>query len=99
MRRAKIPKASQLNGAATQSQSATQASANTNGASTPSASQSQGQNGMNGAGAIAVSKEWTGGPDGLPDVRIPESAVEVGVDFLKDRMRDVVEVVDDDELE
>lgn len=96
MRRAKIPKASQLNGSGL---TIPQGSANFNGASTPSASQSQGQNGMNGAGAIAVSTEWIGGPDGLPDVRIPESAVEVGVDFLKDKMRDVVELVDDDELE
>lgn len=90
MRRAKIPKSSQANGTTSQDQKAS-----TNGTSTPTASQSQGQQN----GAIAVSKEWTSGPDGLPDIRIPESAVEVGVEFLKEKMRDVVEIVDDDELD
>ncbi|KAJ4526183.1 hypothetical protein HRR83_001372 [Exophiala dermatitidis] len=53
-------------------------------------------NGLNGSQAIALSKEWSGGPDGLPDVSIPEATVEVGVDFLKERIKDAVEPVDDD---
>ncbi|KAK5044614.1 hypothetical protein LTR84_010628 [Exophiala bonariae] len=53
-------------------------------------------NGVNGNGAIPVSKEWSGGPDGLPDVRIPETTVEVAVEFLKDRIKDVVQPIDDD---
>ncbi len=43
-----------------------------------------------------MSKEWTSGPDGLPDVRVPESVVDVGVDFLKDKIKDVCYEVDDD---
>lgn len=88
MRRAKIPKSStSANG---------QAGTMTNGTSTPTASQN-GPGGMNGAGAITVSKEWSGGPDGLPDVRIPEVTVDAGVDFLKEKIKDVVEVVDEDD--
>lgn len=34
------------------------------------------------------------GPDGYPDVRIPLKTVEEGVDFLKARVKDVVEVVE-----
>ncbi|KAK4936289.1 hypothetical protein LTR10_022817 [Elasticomyces elasticus] len=51
---------------------------------------------VNGNGAIVLSKEWSGGPDGLPDVRIPESVVATGVDFLKEKIKDVVEPVEDD---
>lgn len=47
--------------------------------------------------AIALSKEWNGGPDGLPDVRVPEATVEVGVEFLRQRIKDVVEVVEDED--
>jgi hypothetical protein len=39
------------------------------------------------------------GQDGLPDVRIPLKAVEEGVEFLKARVRDVVEVVEPEALE
>ena len=49
-----------------------------------------------GNNAIVLSKEWSGGPDGLPDVRIPEVTVEAGVEFLKERIKDVVEPVDED---
>lgn len=59
-----------------------------NGTSTPTA--------VNGNQAIAVSKEWSGGPDGLPDVRIPEPVVQAAVELLKDRIKDVVVPVDDD---
>jgi hypothetical protein len=55
-----------------------------------------GAGGMTGNNAIALSKEWSGGPDGLPDVRIPEVTVEIGVDFLKEKIKDVVEPVEDD---
>lgn len=66
-------------------------SAKINGTSTPT-----GSGGASGNNAIAVSKEWSGGPDGLPDVRIPESTVQAGVEFLKERIKDVVVPVDDD---
>jgi hypothetical protein len=39
------------------------------------------------------------GQDGLPDVRIPLKTVEEGVEFLKARVRDVVEVVEPGGLE
>lgn len=42
--------------------------------------------------SISVREGWFG-PDGLPDVRIPVATVEDGVDFLKERIKDVVEVV------
>jgi len=61
------------------------------GTSTPTSA----QNAINGNGAIAIREGWFG-PDGLPDVKIPVATVETGVDFLKERVRDVVEVVDDD---
>ena len=38
------------------------------------------------------------GQDGLPDVRIPLKTVEEGVEFLKARVRDVVEVVEPEAL-
>ena len=38
------------------------------------------------------------GTDGLPDVRIPLKTVEEGVEFLKARVRDVVEVVEAEAL-
>ncbi|RMD40155.1 hypothetical protein DV735_g4981, partial [Chaetothyriales sp. CBS 134920] len=59
-------------------------------------SQQQQNGGMNGAGSIVVAKEWTGGPDGLPDVRVPNGVVEVGVEFLEDKIKDVCYRVDDD---
>lgn len=83
LRRAKIPRSSSQ-----QSETATnKKNAATNGAAT---------NGINGNGAIVLSKEWSGGPDGLPDVRIPEATVEVGVEFLKEKIKDAVEPVEDD---
>lgn len=51
---------------------------------------------MNGSGAIAVREGWFG-PDGLPDVRVPMAAVEAGCDFLKGKVKHVVEVVDEEE--
>lgn len=93
MRRAKIPREATTNGAAAASQttsanSQTQANGTGTGTNTPTAGSQ---------GAIVVSKEWSGGPDGLPDVRIPEQTVEVGVGFLKERIKDVVEVADGDD--
>lgn len=61
------------------------------GTSTPTST----QHAMNGNGAIAVREGWFG-PDGLPDVKIPVATVEAGADFLKEKVRDVVEFVDDD---
>jgi hypothetical protein len=45
------------------------------------ASQNGGPNGQN---SIVLSKEWTGGPDNLPDVSIPEKTKEEGIAFLRD---------------
>jgi hypothetical protein len=39
------------------------------------------------------------GADGWPDVRIPLKTVEEGVEFLRARVRDVVEVVEPEDLE
>ncbi|KAK5939256.1 hypothetical protein PMZ80_008559 [Knufia obscura] len=61
------------------------------GTSTPTST----HNAMNGNGAIAVREGWFG-PDGLPDVKIPVATVETGVEFLKERVRDVVEIAEDD---
>jgi hypothetical protein len=86
MRRAKIPREA----------SAGSTTTTTNGTSGAAATQANGTSTPTGApgsqGAIVVSKEWSGGPDGLPDVRIPVQTVEVGVEFLKERIKDVVEV-------
>jgi hypothetical protein len=82
LRRAKIPRSSQQSETTTNKKNAA-----TNGAAT---------NGINANGAIVLSKEWSGGPDGLPDVRIPEATVEVGVEFLKEKIKDAVEPVEDD---
>ncbi|KAJ9613205.1 hypothetical protein H2200_003146 [Cladophialophora chaetospira] len=50
----------------------------TNGAAT------SGAGAVNGNNAIALSKEWSGGPDGLPDVRTPYVTAEKGVAFVRD---------------
>ena len=94
LRRAKIPKPN-ASSTSRETMAANGAGTQTNGTVTPTASQSGA--GMNGAGSITVSKEWSGGPDGLPDVRIPEVTVESGVEFLKEKIKDVVEVVDEDD--
>ena len=39
------------------------------------------------------------GADGWPDVRIPLKTVEEGVEFLKARIKDVVEIVEPEDLE
>ena len=83
MRRATIPKAA--NGT-----SSTNTGSQSNDTSTPTQ--------LNGAGSIVLSKEWTSGPDGMPDVRVPENVVETGVEFLKEKIKDVTEPVDDDEV-
>jgi hypothetical protein len=91
LRRAKIPKSQPGEGdAPSKSDGSADNKATANGTNTPAV------NGVNSNGAIALSKEWSGGPDGLPDVRIPEATVEVGVDFLKDRIKDAVKPVEDD---
>lgn len=96
LRRAKIPKeketkASAAAAAAASTKGTTGGKSTTaaNGTSTPT-------NVVNGNNAIALSKEWSGGPDGLPDVRIPETTVDLGVQFLKERIKEAVEPVDDD---
>ncbi|KIV94026.1 hypothetical protein PV10_05188 [Exophiala mesophila] len=67
-----------------------------NGTSTPTSAAAAAAAAVNGNQAIAVSKEWSGGPDGLPDVRIPEVVVQQAVELLKERIKDVVVPVDDD---
>ncbi|RMZ87677.1 hypothetical protein DV736_g5094, partial [Chaetothyriales sp. CBS 134916] len=91
MKRAAIPKGANANNA----QGSASGPSQSNGSATPTSSQQQ-QNGMNGAGSIVVTKEWTGGPDGLPDVRLPNSVVEIGVDFLEEKIKDACYRVDDD---
>ena len=84
LRRAKLPKPTDMENGAARA---------TNGTSTPA---SNGANGMNKDGGISVRPGWFG-EDGLPDVRIPAEAVEAGVEFLKEKIRDVVEVVDSED--
>lgn len=62
------------------------------GTSTPTSTQA---GGMNGNGAIAIREGWFG-PDGLPDVKIPVATVEAAAEFLKEKVRDEVEIVEDD---
>ncbi|KAL2444131.1 hypothetical protein ABEF95_015124 [Exophiala dermatitidis] len=93
LRRARIPKSSSAENNTNNKN--TNANAK-NGTTTTTNGTAGTTNGLNGNQAIALSKEWSGGPDGLPDVSIPEAAVEVGVDFLKERIKDAVEPVDDD---
>jgi len=88
LRRAKIPKDS--TSAGSKNTEKDKSAKDTNG--TPTGSQA-----LNGNNAIALSKEWSGGPDGLPDVRIPEITVELGVDFLKERIKDCVEPVEEED--
>jgi hypothetical protein len=52
-------------------------------------------NGSQTNGAIIVGADWVG-PDGKPNVRIPEHAVKVGVDFLKEKIKDAVDIVEVD---
>jgi len=49
-----------------------------------------------GNGSISVREGWFD-EDGLPDVRIPGVTVEAGVEFLKERIAEVVEVVEGDD--
>ena len=63
------------------------------GTSTPTSTQAVG--GLHSNGAIAVREGWFG-PDGLPDVKIPVATVEAAAEFLKDKVRDEVEIVEDD---
>jgi len=46
-------------------------------------------------GAIVVGAEWAG-PDGKPNVRIPAQAVEAGVEYLREKIKDAVEIIDVD---
>lgn len=100
LRRARIPKSQaqagdkQIETSSGKDKDKDKKGAGANGTSTPTGAAAI--NGVNGNGAIPVSKEWSGGPDGLPDVRIPEAAVEAAVEFLKERIKDVVQPIDDD---
>ncbi|KAL6248142.1 hypothetical protein RBB50_004397 [Rhinocladiella similis] len=85
LRRAKIP--NQNTSASSNSSSKVNGSSTTTNGAT---------GGITGSNAIALSKEWSGGPDGLPDVHIPETTVEMGVEFLKGKIKDIVEPVEDD---
>lgn len=100
LRRAKIPKEKETKASAAVAAAAAAAASTkgtTGGKSTTAANgTSTPTNVVNGNNAIALSKEWSGGPDGLPDVRIPETTVDLGVQFLKERIKEAVEPVDDD---
>ena len=52
-------------------------------------------NGSQTNGAIAVGADWAG-PDGKPSVRIPERAVDVGVEFLREKIKDAVDIIEVD---
>lgn len=91
MRRAKIPRDGKDAAAAASSNGE-----KTNGVSAGGAGVAGGAAAA-GGGAIVVSKEWSGGPDGLPDVRVPIVTVEGAVEFLRERIKDVVEVVEEGE--
>lgn len=52
-------------------------------------------NGSQTSGAIVVGADWAG-PDGKPNVRIPEQTVEVGVEFLREKIKDAVEIIEVD---
>lgn len=91
MRRAKLPREG-TTGGGSKSQADKESKKEANGANVNGG----GAGGVNGNNAIALSKEWSGGPDGLPDVHIPEVTVELGVEFLRERIKDVVEPVDED---
>ncbi|ETI21066.1 hypothetical protein G647_07410 [Cladophialophora carrionii CBS 160.54] len=108
MRRAKTPKEESGSGSATSANStdktkevngtATTATtaAGTGDASTAGALSGGANNGNN---AIALSKEWSGGPDGLPDVRVPLATVELAIEFLQEQIAEVIEPVRDDDDE
>ncbi|KAK5094547.1 hypothetical protein LTR70_004068 [Exophiala xenobiotica] len=102
LHRAKVPRDAELKsedkeptsrtgGKTIPGQSQSQKDKDPDGTSTPTSS----QNPMNGNGAIAVRDGWFG-PDGLPDVKIPVAAVEAGADFLRGKVRHLVEIVEDD---
>jgi hypothetical protein len=95
LRRAKLPK-SDIPQTQTQTGDGgnVNVNVNVNGTSTPTGSQA---NGANGAGAIAVAREWTGGPDGLPDVHVPVAAIEAAVEFVEEKIKGVSEPVDEDD--
>lgn len=88
MRRAKLPREG-TTGGGSKNQADKESKKDANGANANGS-------GVNGNNAIALSKEWSGGPDGLPDVHIPEVTVELGVEFLRERIKDVVEPIDED---
>lgn len=52
--------------------------------------------GMPGQGAIVVSKEWTGGEGGLPDVRLPLATLDEGMKYVREKIKDVVTFEDED---
>jgi hypothetical protein len=56
-------------------------------------------NGTTQAPTTVVLPQGSYGADGWPDVRIPLKTVEEGVEFLKARIKDVVEMVEPDDLE
>lgn len=94
LRRAKIPKGTGNEGRNGGGSTGGKSVPNGTGNGPTSAPGSQATN-VNGVGSIAVREGWFGA-DGLPDVRIPEKTVEVGVEFLKEKIVDVVQPVDDD---
>jgi hypothetical protein len=66
-----------------------------NGSSTPTASQAGATAAVPGQGAIVVSKEWTGGEGGLPDVRLPHGPIDEGMAYVREKIKDVVKFEDE----
>ena len=56
-------------------------------------------NGTIQASTTVILPQGSYGADGWPDVRFPLKTVEEGVEFLKARVKDVVEIVEPDDLE
>jgi hypothetical protein len=96
MRRAKTPKEESGGSGSATSANSNDKSKEVNGAGT-TATTGSGAVANNGNNAIALSKEWSGGPDGLPDVRIPLATVELAIGFLQEQIAEVVEPVRDDD--
>ncbi|EXJ55504.1 hypothetical protein A1O7_08432 [Cladophialophora yegresii CBS 114405] len=105
MRRATTPKEESGSGSATSANSNDKTkevngttTTNTGPSGTGDASTTAAQSGggaNNGNNAIALSKEWFGGPDGLPDVRVPLATVELAIEFLQEHIAEVIEPVQD----
>ena len=91
MRRAKLAQDAS-SGGSTKDSSNTANGAQTNGTKGSVAQGSTLPAAVPGQGSIVVSKEWTSGPDGLPDVRLPHPALDEAAEYLSERISKAVEI-------